>query len=321
MISPFNSFLPLVTLFIPTYKRPLLLKEALQSALNQTYEKIKIVVCDNASGDETAQVVASFSDPRIHYICHSNNKGMMGNYQFALSIVDTPFFSFLSDDDLLLPDFCETALNGFADHPQIAFFASSTTIRSKEKKIIREPVQLWSRDGYFEPQEGLCEMIGKFPVPTTVLFSQKALSAQIDTQNPVAWDCDFFIQLASRFPFLICKKTCGIMMQHDTSFTTHLDCQTTLLSIQRLIERAKQFSWIEKELKRSLIQALQIYSIPLRLLSGQKKEVRKICWEELLNHPLKGKMVLYGLASFFPFFQSAIHFLKRVRQFIFNRLR
>src|SRR5579875_1770387 len=58
-----------VTTVIPTFRRPHLLKRAIASALNQTYEAVAVEVFDNASGDETAAVVAEAAskDPRVRY--------------------------------------------------------------------------------------------------------------------------------------------------------------------------------------------------------------------------------------------------------------
>jgi len=70
---------PLITTVIPTYRRPRLLKRAILSALGQTYRNIQVCVYDNASGDETAEVVAGIAngDRRVKYYCHPTNIGMM----------------------------------------------------------------------------------------------------------------------------------------------------------------------------------------------------------------------------------------------------
>ena len=52
---------PLITVVIPTFKRPKLLKRAIQSVLNQTYPHFKICVHDDASGDDTGKIVAEMS--------------------------------------------------------------------------------------------------------------------------------------------------------------------------------------------------------------------------------------------------------------------
>ena len=64
---------------------------------------------------------------------------MLANYQYALSQVKTPFFSFLSDDDLILPWFYEEALKGFQQFPQCAFFAGSAIIMSEKGNVVCVP--------------------------------------------------------------------------------------------------------------------------------------------------------------------------------------
>src|SRR4030042_3564260 len=106
---------PLITTIIPTYRRPKFLQRAIKSILNQTYPYFQVCFSDNASGDETAEVVAKLSqrEPRLKYYCHSENIGAIANANYGFERVNTPFFSFLSDDDILLPEFYEIALEGF----------------------------------------------------------------------------------------------------------------------------------------------------------------------------------------------------------------
>src|SRR3990172_8253160 len=106
---------PLITTIIPTYRRPALLRKAIESVLAQseTFPFFEILVCDNASGDETASVVSEFAekDSRIKYFCHSHNIQAVPNFNFGMKQVKTPFFSVLADDNTLLPNFFRDAVN------------------------------------------------------------------------------------------------------------------------------------------------------------------------------------------------------------------
>ena len=84
----------LITTIIPTYRRPQLLRRAVMSVLNQTMHNFKVCVYDNASGDETAAVVAEMaeSDPRVEYYCHSSNLGAINNFNHGMKHVRTPYF-------------------------------------------------------------------------------------------------------------------------------------------------------------------------------------------------------------------------------------
>ena len=92
---------PLVTIGIPTYKRPELLRETLRSALGQSYGNLEIIVSDNAADPETAALVSSFADPRVRYLAQPTNLGMVGNWNALLKAARGDYFLLLSDDDLL----------------------------------------------------------------------------------------------------------------------------------------------------------------------------------------------------------------------------
>ncbi|MCX6722131.1 MAG: glycosyltransferase family A protein, partial [Candidatus Staskawiczbacteria bacterium] len=126
---------PLSTTVIPTYRRPQLLKRAILSVLDQTYQNFQIFVCDNASGDETAQVVAEIAkkDSRVKYYCQEKNIGYPKNFVFGMKLINTPFFSFLSDDDMLLPNFYQTTMEGFNKYPE-AMFSTTGLVSVDEKK-------------------------------------------------------------------------------------------------------------------------------------------------------------------------------------------
>lgn len=114
---------PRITVVIPTYNRSALLKDAIRSVLNQTYADFEILVSDNASTDDTSDIVASFKDRRIHYHRHERNVGMGANYRFALTKPETELIAYLSDDDLYVPELLETAALALEAYPSAAYFA------------------------------------------------------------------------------------------------------------------------------------------------------------------------------------------------------
>ena len=116
-------------------------------------------------------------------------------------------------DDLLFPCFFETALMGFEHSSDIVFSAASAIIMTNNGRVIRVPLSLWAQEGVIAPPQGLYEMIGKYPVPMCILFSRKVIeTTTIDMHNPLAWDCDYLIQIAAHHPIFISKKPCGIFL-------------------------------------------------------------------------------------------------------------
>ena len=109
-----------VTVAIPTYQRPELLRETLASALRQTLEEIEIFVSDNGGDDETAAVAASFGDPRITYAPLEENIGAYRNLSRCLRLGKAPYLAILQDDDLLMPRSLERKLERMQSDPRIA---------------------------------------------------------------------------------------------------------------------------------------------------------------------------------------------------------
>ena len=97
-----NDALPLITIAIPTYNRANgYFKEALKSALSQTYSNYEIIVSDNCSTDNTEELVKSYSDGRIIYYKHEKNIPANENFNFCLRKARGKYFLLLHDDDLI----------------------------------------------------------------------------------------------------------------------------------------------------------------------------------------------------------------------------
>ncbi|MBS3937574.1 MAG: glycosyltransferase family 2 protein, partial [Peptococcaceae bacterium] len=106
---------PLVTVAIPTRNRANYLREAIRSALSQTYTALEVIVSDNASADNTQEVVNGFSDPRIRYFRHETGLEMVSNWNYCLEQATGEFFLLLSDDDALESDAITWFVEQFAD--------------------------------------------------------------------------------------------------------------------------------------------------------------------------------------------------------------
>src|SRR5688500_14367213 len=98
---------PLVRVIIPTYNRPDYLRDAVGSALRQTYQKFELLVRANASTDETRKVIQFFSDPRLHYHRHAENVGPTENVIGGCREARGEFIANLHDDDIWEPNFLE----------------------------------------------------------------------------------------------------------------------------------------------------------------------------------------------------------------------
>jgi glycosyltransferase involved in cell wall biosynthesis len=248
----------LITTIIPTFRRPKLLKRAIESALNQTYPHVRVCVYDNASGDETADVVANLikKDSRVSYRCHSENIGALGNFNCGLKNVQTPFFSLLSDDDILLPEFYETAMKGFVDHPEAAFSSTDVIVVNADGTYVGRSNAKWE-EGCYDPAKGLpaiFENNTRTPTWTGILYRAMVIESTglLDHETNVLADQDFTLRIAARFSFVISKIPGAIFVNHPAGFGGHPDQDGEWLAWQRIMGKVSGNAYISSALKQEV---------------------------------------------------------------------
>jgi glycosyltransferase involved in cell wall biosynthesis len=101
---------PLFSIVIPTFNRSDLVPYAIGSVLGQTFDDFEIIVSDNSSTDDTAEVVRGFTDPRVRYVRTPKRLVVSESWEFARSSARGTLILLLGDDDALLA----TTLQRFA---------------------------------------------------------------------------------------------------------------------------------------------------------------------------------------------------------------
>ena len=102
-----TSHNPKVSVIIPTHNRAALLPRAVKSALSQTLEDIEVIIIDDASTDDTRQIIAAFHDPRVRCIRHEMNQHLATTRNTGIANARGEYVALLDDDDELLPNALE----------------------------------------------------------------------------------------------------------------------------------------------------------------------------------------------------------------------
>lgn len=113
-----------IQIFVMTYNRAALLKETLDSLLNQTVAPKNIIVLDNSSPDNTKEVVESYASSGVEYVATS---GFLGNFNKAREMVSKPYCMLFHDDDLLHPAYLETALKMLNSYDNLSLVTCAYT--------------------------------------------------------------------------------------------------------------------------------------------------------------------------------------------------
>lgn len=93
----------LVSIIIPTHNKGLYIKDAIDSALNQTWENIEIIIVDDSSTDRTIEILNSIQNKRVK-VYHKSFRNASASRNFGLANANGSFIQFLDADDILDPD-------------------------------------------------------------------------------------------------------------------------------------------------------------------------------------------------------------------------
>jgi glycosyltransferase involved in cell wall biosynthesis len=92
---------PKVTFVVPCYKLAHLLSECVASILNQTYTDFELLIMDDCSPDNTAEIAASFNDSRVKHLRNRRNLGHLQNYNKGIATARGKYVWLISADDTL----------------------------------------------------------------------------------------------------------------------------------------------------------------------------------------------------------------------------
>ena len=145
---------PLVTVAIPTYRRPDLLRMAIQSALAQTYRNTEILVSDSDGSDEIAALVAGYGDPRLRYRRNARPTDGLQNALAMYRDARGELIATLHDDDEWEPGFLTAMVQPLVDDPTVVLTFADHWLIDVDGNVLVERTERFTREF---GREGLAE--------------------------------------------------------------------------------------------------------------------------------------------------------------------
>lgn len=193
---------PLITTLIPTYQRQQSLGRAIQSVQQQSEDRIRIAVFDNASTDDTEYLVREIAryDKRVTYHRNDFNIGANANYEKAMASVTTPFFSLFADDDELKPNFYKVALNFLLANPQCGLCGGLTEVRKTDQTTRIWPIN-W-QDGMYAREDAISLLTSEHITWTSILFDSTVLKTvgKLDPMSLWYSEHNYQFRVALQYP-------------------------------------------------------------------------------------------------------------------------
>ncbi len=189
---------PTVSVIVPTYNRADAIPRTIESVLSQTLEDLELIIVDDASDDDTDEVVASYDDDRIRFFQHEENQGASVARNTGIDHAEGEYMAFLDSDDVWLPTKVEKqvlTLELRSDEWVAAYCKAETVHPDGQNPVIKWATELISRRNKTEGAEGGKELIG--PVLSDDLHTSAGSSLLV--KSDVVREIDGFDESFDRF--------------------------------------------------------------------------------------------------------------------------
>lgn len=184
---------PLVSILMPCYNAERYIREAINSALAQTYENIELIIIDAESTDRSVEIVQSYKDPRIRLIKHKY-ESIIATRNALFKEANGMYFTFLDSDDIYLPDKVREEVGFLDKHPDYSsvYCDLKYFFDDAPEKLYRHRYTFYS--GNIFPQ-----LLDKLFITNTTFMTRREVVEKIgnyDESLGVVEDWDYFLRIA-----------------------------------------------------------------------------------------------------------------------------
>lgn len=229
---------PAVSVIIPVYNRPQMLKRAIESVIRQTYDDFEVIVVDDGSGQPAQPVIDRFADKRITGI-RQDHAGVSAARNRGVDAARGRYIAFLDSDDEWHRVKLERQMTLLAQNPAYRIcYTGEQWIRNE--KPFNHPKSAKKFSGYiFDRCLDDCFIGCSTVVLEKSLFYE---SGGFDTALPVCEDYDLWLKISARYPIVVLEQPLIYKYGGHTgqlSFATWGLDRFRIMSIRNLLRSGK----------------------------------------------------------------------------------
>ncbi len=219
--------MPRIAIFMTCYNHEKYVNEAIDSIINQTYQNWELYVVNDASTDKSGEIIASYTDKRIHFYDFQENTNYAGALKFLqdkLRDVDADYIACLSSDDAWVNTKLEKQLEIFHKYPQYKICLTwDKVIFSVQDKGYFENITLYSHERnrcryewlnyYF--WNGNCFNQCSFMMPKHIFFKLNAFNHHMRQLN----DFHMWYKVAIKYPIYLIEEELMYYRRHGNNLS------------------------------------------------------------------------------------------------------
>ena len=281
----------MVSIIIPVYNGEKFISKAIESALNQTYKPIEIIVVDDGSTDKTEEIVKQYN---VKYF-YQDNSGPSTARNRGISIAKGEYIAFLDADDIYLPNKIERQILEFKKDNDLGVVYNS--VRNIDENdnlgdILSGEIVLENREDFYAYT--LFRQI--IPCPPSIMVKKECFQEVLYPTDLVnAEDYLFTLHLAKRFKFKYIDEVLYLYRRHEMNLTNNHSLQVeNEINIIKSLEKKELENAIEKATFSSLEKSILYSKILIKIREyGEAERVL----ENTLRSDLSDAKVFFYLGN------------------------
>ena len=266
-----------VSIIIPCYNQSRFLGEAIQSALNQSYQNSEIVVVDDGSIDDTAMVAARY--PGIDLV-RQDNLGLSAARNAGAQAGSGALLIFLDADDRLLPNAVEAGIECLERAPQCAFVYGRYRLVTEDGLPISAQIRVAPNGDYFDMLR-----FNHIGMPATVLYRRTVFDVVggFDTSLAACEDYDLYLRIARHHPIGRHVNVVAEYRQHAGNMSSNAELM--LKSALQVLGREFQYVRGSKPAMEAYRQGKRYWQdyYGTKLIRALRHRIRAGAWTDVLR--------------------------------------
>ena len=234
---------PILTIAIPTFNSAHFLPDAINSIMRQGLNDFEILICDNASEDQTEELISSLQNRRIRYLRNRTNVGAQENGNLCMANARGRFVKLLCADDVLLDGVLRKQLMILQEHPEVVVVTCGYLWTDRNLKV----QGAWSAFPGIHPGRrviNLClsRMVNAVGGPSNLMIRRAATRGIVaDGSYRLVGDLKYSLQLLERGAYASTNEPGILYRRHGNSdFITNCTDELHILEYLRLVS---EFNW------------------------------------------------------------------------------
>jgi glycosyltransferase involved in cell wall biosynthesis len=291
---------PTVSVVVTTYNRAWLLPRALESVWAQEFTDFELIVVDDGSTDETAQLMTAYADSTVTYCRLPHNSGLSVARNQGIRLAHGDYVAFLDDDDWYPPDFLAVVVATLESAPpSVGFLLPALQMMQavQDGHILQQRLTYGRRVAQVEPGAAYRQLpigAGSGLVLTRACVEQVG---EFDPEFYFAGDLDYLIRASLQFDFIVMPDVALMMSNHAAPQNTTPSVRFAQMT-ERLVDKHRNL------LPKIVVKRRYRNAARLFYRLGDRANGRRVMGKLLRGSPISPKMwgwwVAFEMADYLP---------------------